>query len=111
MANTYMSPAQAISTANTLVTLYTVPANTQVITSNIHVCNLGDTSASIRIAVRKAAANIANQHYLFFGLTIAPFDTIQLGDGITMGATDVMSVWASNSNISFNLSYAEVVPD
>ena len=108
MANTYKSPAQLVPTAQTLTTLYTVPALTQTVTSNIHVCNFGDTSASIRIAVRPNDAAISNQHYLFYGLTISAFDTVQLGDGITMDAADVMSVWASTASVSFNLSYAEV---
>lgn len=111
MANTYKSPAQAIPSAGVLTTLYSVPANTQVVISNIHVCNLGDTSASVRIAVRPLGASIINQHYLFYGLTISPFDTIQLGDGITMGASDVISVWSSSNNVSFSMSYAEVTAD
>jgi len=108
MANTYKSPAQLVPSAQTLTTLYTVPADTQTVTSNIHVCNFGDTSASIRIAVRPEGASISSQHYLFYGLMISPFDTVQLGDGITMDAADVMSVWASTASVSFNLSYAEV---
>lgn len=108
MANTYKSPAQLVPLADTLTTLYTVPADTQTVTSNIHVCNFGGTSASVRIAVRPDGASITNSHYLFYGLMIAPFDTIQLGDGITMDGSDVMSVWASTASVSFNLSYAEV---
>jgi hypothetical protein len=111
MANVYKSPAQVVPSASTLTTLYSVPANTQVVVSNIHVCNLGSTSASVRIAVRPLGAQIVNQHYLFFGLTITGNDTIQLGDGITMGATDVMSVWASTADIAFSMSYAEVTAD
>ena len=108
MANTYKSPAQLVPTAQTLTTLYTVPVLTQTVTSNIHVCNFGNTSASVRIAVRPNGATISNEHYLFYGLMVSAFDTIQLGDGITMDAGDIMSVWASSSSVSFNLSYAEV---
>lgn len=108
MANNYKSPAQAKPDASTLTSLYTVPANTQVVTSNIHVCNIGTESANIRIAVRPNGAEIADTHYLFYGLTIMANDTIQLGDGITMDSADVMSVWSSTGNVVFNLSYAEV---
>jgi hypothetical protein len=108
MPNTYKSPAQLVPTAQTLTTLYTVPADTQTVTSNIHVCNFGGTSASVRIAVRPNGESILNKHYLFFGLMISPFDTVQLGDGITMDALDVMSIWSSTASVSFNLSYAEV---
>ena len=108
MATTYKSPAQLEPTAQTLSTLYTVPANTQAVISNIHACNLGGTSASIRVAVRPDGASIADQHYLFFGLMITAFDTVEFGHGITMDAADVLSVWSSSGSVSFNLSYAEV---
>ena len=108
MPNTYKSPAQLVPTAQTLTTLYTVPADTQTVTSNIHVCNFGGTTASIRVAVRPDGASIADQHYLFFGLTITANDTIEFGHGITMDASDVLSVLASTASVSFNLSYAEV---
>jgi hypothetical protein len=108
MPNTYKSPAQLEPAANTLSSLYVVPADTQAVISNIHACNLGSTTASIRVAVRPDGTSIANQHYLFFGLTITAFDTIEFGHGITMDATDVLSVWSSTGSVSFNLSYAEV---
>jgi hypothetical protein len=108
MATTYKSPAQLEPAANTLSTLYTVPSSTQAVISNIHACNQGTTSASIRVAVRPNGASIADQHYLFFGLTISPFDTIEFGHGITMDSLDVMSVLSSSGSVSFNLSYAEV---
>ena len=108
MATTYKSPAQLEPAAQTLSTLYTVPAATQTVISNIHACNLGGTSASIRVAVRPDGASIADQHYLFFGLMITANDTIEFGHGITMDASDVLSVWSSSGSVSFNLSYAEV---
>jgi len=108
MPTNYKSPAQLEPAENTLSTLYTVPSSTQAIISNIHACNQGSTSASIRVAVRPNGASIADQHYLFFGLTITANDTIEFGHGITMDAADVLSVWSSSGSVSFNLSYAEV---
>ena len=108
MATTYKSPAQLEPAAQTLSTLYTVPSATQAVISNIHACNLGGTSASIRVAVRPGGTSIADQHYLFYGLTITANDTVEFGHGITMDAADVLSVWSSSGSVSFNLSYAEV---
>ena len=110
MATTYKSPAQLEPAAQTLSTLYTVPSATQTVISNIHACNLGGTSASIRVAVRPDGTSIADQHYLFFGLMITANDTVEFGHGITMDASDVLSVWSSSGSVSFNLSYAEVTP-
>lgn len=108
MPNTYKSPAQLVPSANTLSTLYTVPSVTQVVVSNIHICNFGSTNANIRIAVSPDGASISNEHYLFYGLTVSANDTIQLGDGITMDSSDVMSVFSTTASVSFNLSYAEI---
>ena len=108
MATTYKSPAQLEPAAQILSTLYTVPSATQAVISNIHACNLGGTSASIRVAVRPDGASIADQNYLFYGLTITANDTVEFGHGITMDASDVLSVWSSSGSVSFNLSYAEV---
>ena len=108
MPNTYKSPAQLEPAAQTLSTLYTVPSSTQTVVSNIHACNLGGTTASIRVAVRPDGASIEDKNYLFYGLTITANDTIEFGHGITMDAADVMSVWSSTGSVAFNLSYAEV---
>jgi hypothetical protein len=108
MPNTYKSPAQLKPSANTLSTLYTVPTDTQTVTSNIHVCNIGTQSSTIRLAVQPDGNAISDQNYLFFGLTVAANDTVQLGDGITMDAGDIMSVWSSSGSVNFILSYAEV---
>lgn len=108
MPNSYKSPAQLVPTAQTLSTLYTVPSATETVVSNIHACNFGSTTASIRIAVRPDGASISNEHYLFYGLTITANDTVEFGHGITMNASDVLSVWASTASVSFNLSYGEV---
>ena len=108
MANTYKSPEQLKPVITTLEDLYTVPADTQAIVSNFHVCNLGVTDATVRIAVRKGGAAIADEHYVFNDITIAGKDTVQLGDGITLGATDVVSVYSSSGEVVFNMSYVEV---
>lgn len=108
MANVYKSPAQLKPLAQTLEDAYTVPSGAQAVISNIHVCNLDISSTDIRIALRPAGATIADVHYLFHDLTIAAKDTVQLGDGITMGETDVLSVYSNNGEVVFNISYAEV---
>jgi ATP-dependent protease ClpP protease subunit len=108
MANVYKSPAQLKPLADTLEDLYTVPSGTQTIVSNIHVCNLDSLQTDIRIAIRPAGAEISDEHYVFHDLTIAAKDTVQLGDGLTMGAADVISVYSVNGEVVFNMSYAEV---
>lgn len=108
MANIYKTPAQLKPLAATLEDLYTVPSATQAIVSNIHVCNLDTLQTDIRIAIRPAGASISDEHYIFHDLTIGPKDTVQLADGLTMGAADIISVYSANGEVVFNMSYAEV---
>ena len=102
MATTYKVLGQSNPAATTLTTLYTVPASTQTVISTIVVTNLTGTAATFRIAVRPAGATIANQHYLAYDVTVGAADSTALTLGITMGATDVLSVYASTTTLAFS---------
>lgn len=108
MANNYKSPVQVVPSANTLTTLYTVPAATQSIFSAINICNLSSTSASVRLAFRPSGAAIDPKHYILFDTIISGNDTFMINQGMSMGATDVLSVYASTASVSFTGFYAEV---
>lgn len=102
MATALKVLGQSVPLATTLTTLYTVPGSTQAVVSLITVCNQSATPTDIRIAVRPAGAAIALQHYLAFALPIGANETIELGKGITLGATDVLSVYNTLATCSFN---------
>jgi hypothetical protein len=95
---------QSAPAAITLTTLYTVPAATSTVISSITVCNRSTTAAtSFRIAVRPVGAAISNEHYLYFDTSIAKKDTFALTLGITLAATDVVSVYATDATLSFSI--------
>lgn len=110
MANNYKSPVQVEPTANTYTTLYTVPADTQAIFSAINVCNTASTDATFRIAFRPSGEAIADKHHIIYDATIAGNDTYMINQGMSMGATDVLSVRASTASVCFVGFYAEVTP-
>jgi hypothetical protein len=101
MATTIKVLGQSNPSATTLTTLYT--AATAAVASSIVVCNRSATATSFRIAVRPAGAAISNEHYLYYDLTIAGSDTFIATIGITLAATDVVSVYATLATLSFNL--------
>lgn len=109
MPTNYKVLGQTVSTANTLTTLYTVPANTQVVTSSITICNLG-SSTNVRLAVRPANASITNSHYVIFDNVVNAQDTMFLTVGMTANATDVFSVYAGTANVTFNIYGTEITP-
>lgn len=107
MATTYKVLGQSNPSAAADTTLYTVPAATQTVVSTITVANLG-TTGTFRVAVRPAGASIANQHYVVYDATLNANDSITLTLGITLDATDVITVRASNTSFAFQAFGSEI---
>jgi hypothetical protein len=108
MAATYKVLGQSAPSATTATTLYTVPSSTSAIVSTITVCNRDTTSGTFRIAIRPAGATLANQHYIVYDSTIASNDTVTFTLGITLATTDIITVYASSANMSFNAFGSEL---
>ena len=108
MASTYKVLAQSAPSATTNTDVYTVGSGKSAVVSTITVANRDTSSATFRIAIRPAGATIANQHYIAYGVSIPANDTISLTLGVTLGATDVVTVYASSANLSINLFGAEI---
>jgi hypothetical protein len=108
MPTTYKVLGQSNPSATTLTTLYTVPSATQAVISSISIANLTATAATFRIAVRPAGASITNAHYLGYDITVGASDTTIITVGVTMNATDVLSVYASTANLVFQAYGSEV---
>jgi len=108
MPQTHKVLGQLNPSATTLTTLYTVAASTSTIVSTLSICNQAATSATYRVAIRPAGATVAAQHYLVYDSAIPANDTITLTLGITLAATDVISVYASSSTLSFGAFGVEI---
>ena len=107
MATTYKVLGQSAPSANTNTDLYTVPAATQAVCSTLSVCNRG-TSTTFRVAVRPAGAALANQHYIVYDNWVNQYDTVFLTRGVTLAATDVVTVYAGANTLSFSLFGSEI---
>jgi hypothetical protein len=107
MATAYKVLGQSSPSAITNTTLYTVPASTSTVASTLVVCNRG-TSATFRVAVRPAGATIANQHYIVYDASVNQYDSVFLTLGITLATTDVVTVYASSTDLSFSLFGSEI---
>ena len=108
MPTTYKVLGQLAPSATTLTTLYTVPAATQAVISTIAVTNRAATAATYRIAIRVAGAAISNEDYIAYDATVAANDTTAFTIGVTLAATDVLSVYGSTANLSFNAFGSEI---
>lgn len=108
MATTYKVLGQVNPSAATATTAYTVPSATQTVISTITVANLGPAPTSYRIAVRPDGATLENKHYIVYDASIAPQETQTLTIGITIDASDVVTVQAGTALVSFNLFGSEI---
>lgn len=108
MATTYKVLGQSNPAATTATTLYTVPALTSAVISTITIAGLTG-GGTFRIAVRPAGAVLTNQHYLVYDATIGAGETISLTWGITLAATDVITVYASSALLAFTAFGSEIV--
>jgi glucose-6-phosphate dehydrogenase assembly protein OpcA len=108
MPTTYKVLGQSAPSATTNTDVYTVGAGKSAVVSTITVANRAATAASYRIAVRPAGASIANEHYLAFDVVIAANDTTALTIGVTLAATDVVTVYGSTANFSFSVFGSEI---
>jgi hypothetical protein len=104
---TYKTLGQVNPAATTLTTLYTAPSATQAVCSTLTVCNQG-VSTTFRVAVRPAGEAINAKHYLNYDSPLNANDSAFLTLGITLDATDVVSVYAGHANVSFNLFGSEL---
>ena len=108
MATTYKVLGQSNPAATTATTLYTVPAATQAVVSSIVIANLTASAATFRIAVRVAGATLANSQYVAYDVTVGASDSTALTLGITLNATDVITVYASTANLTFTAFGSEI---
>lgn len=108
MPAAYRVLGQSNPSANTNTTLYTVPSATSAVVSTLSVANLSTTATTYRIAVQPAGATLANSHYLAFDVTILGNDSTMLTLGLSLAATDVVTVRAGNANLAFSLFGSEI---
>lgn len=108
MAISYKVLGQSNPSANTNTTLYTVPANTSAVCSTLVICNQAASAATFRVAVRPAGATLASQQYISYDSNLNANDSITLTIGMTLATTDVITVSANTTTVSFNLFGSEL---
>ncbi len=99
---------QVNPSATTATTAYTVPSATETVISTITVANIGAAPATYRLAVRPNGETLANKHYIVYDSSVAPQSTDTLTLGITLDATDVVTVYTSTATMAFNLFGSEI---
>ena len=78
--------------------LYTVPAATEAIVSSIAIANVTATAATYRIYIRDGGAAAADSNALVKDASAAANSTTTIGIGITLSATDVITVQSGTAD-------------
>lgn len=108
MSLNYKVLGQSAPAATTATTLYTVPVQKEAILSSVVVVNRAGTSGTFRIAVRPNAETLANKHYIAYDESLAANTRVTLTLGITLDASDVVTIYASSADFSFNAFGVEI---
>jgi hypothetical protein len=108
MATRYKVLGQVAPSATTNTTLYTVPALKETVVSTLVIANRSGANASYRVAVRPAAATLANEHYVAYDVAVGGGDSTTLTLGLTLATTDVITIYGSTANLSFSLFGSEI---
>jgi glucose-6-phosphate dehydrogenase assembly protein OpcA len=108
MPTNYKVLGQSNPAATTATSLYTVPAATQTIVSTVVVTNQAATAGTYRIAVRVAGAALATSQYIAYDVSLPANASDTLTLGLTLGAADVVTVYASSATFSFSAFGSEL---
>lgn len=109
MATTYKVLGQAAPADTNNADLYTVPSATQAVVSTINVANVTATDTTFSIHVRVAGAAVANSNALAKDITLGANSIFSATQGLTLGATDVITVQSGTADaITFQAFGSEV---
>jgi len=108
MASDYKILGQAAPAATTNTDVYTVPADTKAVVSTIVIANHASTAGTYRIAARIAGEAISQKSYIAYDIPVTANDSTALTLGITLAATDVVTVYCSSADMSVNLFGSEI---
>lgn len=101
MANAYKVLGQVADASANDVTLV-ADQNGETIVSTIVVANREAAANTFRIAVRPGGATLANAHYIAYDTSVSANDSITLTLGITLADNDIITVGASDANVTFS---------
>jgi len=89
--------------ATTITTLYTVPDLAQTTVSSLVICNRGGSGITFRVSIHVAGAGADDKQFIFYDEALAATTTKTVVIGMCLNQADVVKVYASAANVSFNM--------
>jgi len=103
MADAIKVLGQLDVSATTITTLYTVPDLTQTTISSLVVCNRSGSGITFRVSVHVNGAGADDKQFIFYDEALAATTTRTVVIGMCLGQKDIVKVYSSAANVSFNL--------
>lgn len=109
MAINYKILGQVHPAGTTDTDLYTVPAATETIVSTLTITNVTASPANARVWARVNGAATAHVNAIIFDAPIAGNTTVAFTLGLTLDATDIVTVRSATGNtLTFQLFGSEI---
>lgn len=89
--------------------LYTVPSGRQAVVSTLTITNDTAAAATARVYVRVAGAAASLSNALAYDVSVAANSVIGLTLGITLGATDVLTVQTGTANAITFMAFGQEI--
>ena len=103
MADNLKVLGQLDPAATTVTTLYTVPDMTQTTVSSIVAANRTGSAITFRLSVHVGGATANDKQYLYYEKSVSANDSLSIVLGMTLDQTDVVKVYTSAVDMSFNM--------
>tara|TARA_R110002126_G_scaffold19609_2_gene73578 strand:+ start:2412 stop:2750 length:339 start_codon:yes stop_codon:yes gene_type:complete len=111
MADNLKVLGQLDPSATTVTVLYTVPDMTQTTVSSIVAANRTGSAITFRLSVHVGGASADDKQFIYYDKSVAANDSLSIVLGITLNQTDVVKVYTSAVNMSFNMFGCETTED
>ena len=111
MADSLKVLGQLDPAATTTTVLYTVPDKTQTTVSSVVAANRTGSAITFRLSVHVAGATANDKQYLYYDKSVAANDSLTIVIGITLNQTDVIKVYTSAVDMSFNIFGCETTEE
>ena len=103
MADVLKVLGQLDPAATTTTVLYTVPDMTQTTISSIVAANRTGSAITFRLSVYVGGAGADDKQYIYYDKSVAANDSLSIVIGMTLNQTDVLKVYTSAVDMSFNV--------
>jgi hypothetical protein len=113
MPTKYKILGQVTPAPNTYIDMYAVPAGNSTVVSTLNIANLSTANVTFRVAVKQGGVPASNawpttKQFIAYDVALPAQDAIGLTMGMTLDATDAVTVLSAQGNVAFNLFGSEI---